>query len=549
MEVLSWIILALFLTATAALVTYGLHLYVLLALFIRRRRGARRRQEAVVRDYLARTEEADWPTVVTQIPIYNEADVCVRIIEAVARMQYPPGRHTIQVLDDSNDHSRELVDEAADRVRAAGVSIEVIRRPHRSGFKAGALAYGLRFTQARYVAVFDADFVPPPDFLRKAIPLLEASPDLACLQGRWAHLNRNESWLTQAQALGLDGHFAIEQGARAWNGLMMNFNGTAGVWRRAAIEDPRVGGWNGDTLTEDLDLSYRAQLAGWRIDYCLDLTCPAELPGSIAALKGQQRRWAVGSIQVARKLLPTIWRSGCSLGEKVEATLHLTQHLVSVWVLVLALISRPMLFVFNGEAAHSYWFWGSWILIFFSAVAPSLVYTYARFTLDGGWSGLLNVPRMIMLGCGICVNNAQAVLTGLFQHGGEFVRTPKSGSDAVAVRASSYRASHNRLWVIELLLGVYCSITFAVYVLDVHRGVSIFMLLYALGFLSVGWMSRPRGPRPAQDRVAPGAAVTACGPAAGAGPAAARTRESPVDTLVARPAPPAADPALADITA
>ncbi len=447
-NVLLWIVVVAFAVATLALATYGFHLYVLLMLFRRRVGGRRRQQFDIIEAYQKDRPEDCWPVVTTQIPIYNESQVAKRVIEAAAAICYPQGKHELQILDDSDDHTRELIDGVAERLRANGVDIKVVRREGREGYKAGALANGLASARGVYVAVFDADFVPPADFLHKAIPLLEASPDLACMQGRWSHLNREESWLTEAQALGIDGHFAIEQGARAWNGLMMNFNGTAGVWRKAAIEDPNVGGWSGDTLTEDLDLSYRAQLAGWRLDYCLDLACPAELPGTISGLKGQQRRWATGSIQVARKLLPRIWRTKLSLGKKIEATLHLTHYSVAIWMLLLALVARPMLLVFTDGKLFSQWFWLAWTVILLSAFAPSLVYAYARYTLGGKWSGLRTIPSMMILGCGMCVNNSLAVVRGLFLRGGQFVRTPKSGSVGTEAKPSAYRVAQGKMWLL-----------------------------------------------------------------------------------------------------
>ncbi|UCC31572.1 MAG: glycosyltransferase [Phycisphaerales bacterium] len=492
-----WIVTIGFLVATLTLAMYGLHLYLLLFLFRRRVKDRKRQQRDIIAEYQKTRAEDSWPVVTTQIPIYNESHVAPRIIEVVAAIDYPEGKHEIQVLDDSDDHTCSLVDTSVRRLAARGVDIKVIRRPSRTGYKAGALAYGLATAQGKYVAVFDADFVPPADFLRRAIPLLEASDDLACLQGRWQHLNREESWLTRAQALGIDGHFAIEQGARAWNGLLMNFNGTAGVWRRAAIDDPNVGGWSGDTLTEDLDLSYRAQMAGWKFDYCLDLACPAELPGNITALKSQQRRWATGSIQVACKLLPRIWRAKLSLAQKVEATLHLTHYSVAVWMLILALVARPMLLVFSEGRIFGEWFWLAWTVILLSAFAPSTVYAYARHTLGGGWSGLRTIPSMLVLGCGICVNNSLAVVRGLSLRGGEFVRTPKSGSMGGDARASSYRVMQNKMWLVEILLGVYSLFSFIVYFRQYHRLFSFFLFLYAIGFCLIGWASRPRRSRPA----------------------------------------------------
>ncbi len=491
-SVLFWTVLATFSVATLALAMYGLHLYVLLHLFRRRVKQEQRLQRDIIASYRAEHSDDGWPVVTTQIPLYNEHDVSQRIIEAVAAMDYPRGRHEIQVLDDSTDRTRELVDEVSHKLATKGVDIKVVRRENRRAYKAGALAHGLSSARGTYVAVFDADFVPPADFLRRAVPLLESSPDLACLQGRWSHTNRDESWLTEAQALGIDGHFAIEQGARAWNGLMMNFNGTAGVWRAEAINDPKVGGWSGDTLTEDLDLSYRAQLAGWRLDYSLDLACPAELPGTIEALKSQQRRWATGSIQVARKLLPRIWHSPLPLRQKLEATLHLTHYSVALWMLLLALVARPMLFVFADGRWFHQWFWVAWAVILLSAFAPSLVYAYARYSLERRWNGFRTIPSMVVLGCGLCLNNALAVLRGFSLRGGEFVRTPKSGSAAGSAKVSSYRVAPSGMWMVEVVLGLYSLLSFIVYFRENHRAFSFFLLLYAIGFLLTGWLSRPK---------------------------------------------------------
>jgi len=487
----NWVVLAFFLVATSALAVYGLHLYILVWLFRRRVKSVRAKQREIIEAFRRTVPETDWPIVTTQIPLYNEFDVAARIIRAVAEMDYPPGKHEIQVLDDSSDRTRDVIDDVAAALRAEGADVKVLRRSDRAGYKAGALALGVQAARGQYLSVFDADFVPPADFLRQAIPLLEADPAVACLQGRWAHLNEDESWITRAQALGIDGHFAVEQGARAWNGLMMNFNGTAGVWRKTAIEDPATGGWAGDTLTEDLDLSYRVQLAGWRMDYCLDLAAPAELPSHVCAFKSQQRRWATGSIQVAVKLLPRIWRSKQGLGRKIEATLHLTHYSVSVWMLILALLARPMLFITMSGDHVGDWLWALWGVVFVSAVAPAATYTYARLTLGGGLSGISLVPQMMVLGCGMCVNNALAVFRGLRLRGGEFVRTPKTGSRQLARSRGSYSPIQNHMWLWELGLGVWSLSSLVFYLVYTKWLVSVFLALYGIGFLLVGWMSRP----------------------------------------------------------
>ena len=494
-DILLWLTIAVFALASVALAVYGGHLYVLLLLFRRRAKQKRRRQAEIIAAYAKGRTPDRWPMVTTQIPIYNELDVAERIIRAVAAMDYPTGRHEIQVLDDSSDRTQSIVDRAVEALQDEGTDIKVIRRADRAGYKAGALAYGMKMLKGEYIAIFDADFIPPRDFLTRAVALLDDEPKLACLQGRWDHLNRDESWLTRAQAMGIDGHFAIEQGARAWNGLMMNFNGTAGVWRRAAIEDPAVGGWSADTLTEDLDLSYRAQLAGWKLDYCFDLACPAELPGSVVAFKSQQARWATGSIQVARKLLPRIWRAPMSLGKKVEATLHLTHYSVALWMLLLAVIARPMVMVHADGRLSVGWLWVIWFGILFAAMAPSMVYVYARYSLGGRWSGLGTIPAMLVIGCGICVNNSIAVVRGFFLRGGQFIRTAKSGSTQAAVRSSSYSTVVGKMWMAEILLGVYSGVSFAIYFTRFHKGFSVFLLIYAMGFLLIGWFSRPHRAR------------------------------------------------------
>ena len=243
-----WIVFFLFAVATLALAVYGIHLYVLLCLFRRRAASRREEQRAVIQAYQECSGDDRWPVVTSQIPIYNESDVSRRVMEAVAAMDYPKGQHEIQVLDDSTDGTEQIVDTVAARLVSRGIDIKVVRRPSRDGYKAGALAHGLASARGCYVAVFDADFVPPKGFLKQAIPLLEDAPELACMQGRWDHLNQSESWLTEAQALGIDGHFAVEQGARAWNGLMMNFNGTAGVWRKA--QDALTGALDSTNLAD-----------------------------------------------------------------------------------------------------------------------------------------------------------------------------------------------------------------------------------------------------------------------------------------------------------
>ncbi len=469
---------------------YGFHMYLLMFLAQRRRRRVREEQRRVIERYQQETAEDAWPTVTTQIPLYNEVSVARRIIEAAARMDYPVDRHEVQVLDDSTDDTRFVVDEVAAELRSRGYDVKVVRRPNREHYKAGALAHGLQQARGEFVAVFDADFVPSSGFLRRMIPLFDGRDDVCCVQGRWGHLNVEESWVTQALSLGLDLHFALEQSARNWSGLLMSFNGTGGIWRKVAIDDPRVGGWSGDTITEDLDLSYRAQLAGWRMIYNIDEECPSEIPSDVDALKTQQRRWATGTIQTARKLVPAVWRSPeLSLAQKLEATIHMSQYAISLPMLVVAVIGRLLPTMLTGDQWPE---WIQWLCASFllAAVAPWVAYVNASYSLGKGLPGPIRILKLTMLGLGLCLNNALAVVVGLFQRGGEFVRTPKSGSTRTGSRASVYKSLRSRLWVVELVLGVWCLAQWAYFVpMDGIGG--FFLLLYAMGLIAMGWGSAP----------------------------------------------------------
>ncbi len=508
--------LVLFLLLVALPSLYGFHMYLLMYLARRKRRQVRAQQRAVIQQYRRQTPEDQWPVVTTQLPLFNEITVARRVIEAAARMDYPAGRHEVQVLDDSTDGTRLVVDQVAAELVAQGYDVKVVRRPSRQHYKAGALAEGLKTARGEFIAIFDADFVPDRSFLRQMIPLIATRPDVCVVQGRWGHLNADESWVTEGLSLGLDMHFAIEQAARNWNGLLMNFNGTGGIWRKAAINDPQVGGWSGDTITEDLDLSYRAQLAGWKMVFCDQVVCPAEIPADINALKAQQRRWAVGIMQVARKLLPAVWRSQrLSLWQKLQATIHLTQYAIAVPMILVALIGRLLPLMLRGDVWPT---WIQWLCITFllAAVAPCVAYMNARRVVGGSIPGPLRVLKLMILGLGLCVNNGVAVITGLVQKGGEFVRTPKSGSLGRPAR-SAYASLPSRLWIFELLLGLYCLAQFLVFLPSDGVG-GLFLLLYAVGLMLIGWGSRPRRARPrstapAQTLPAPAAPAWPASPA------------------------------------
>jgi hypothetical protein len=417
--------------ATAVLVLFGLHAFKML--LWRRRFGPRYAAEIAVareRSPLGRTE---FPRVLVQLPLYNEARVAERAIDALARLDWP--NLEIQVLDDSTDETSAAVDRAVARVR--GVPVTVIRRDKREGFKAGALAHGLARSDARHVAVFDADFVPPPDFLRRAMPLFDMEGRVACVQGRWEHLNRHQNWLTRAQAVAIDAHFLVQQHARAARGAFLNFNGTAGVWRRAAIED--AGGWRGQTLTEDLDLSYRAQLRGYRIVYDPSVSAPAEVPPTIAAYKSQQRRWACGSTQCARLYLGPVWRSPLPLWAKAEATVHLCGYGACVAMMAL-MVLVPL------GAGHARFLlrdvrlWPLWVAVWAAAMGPidasvAAQRIRARRPSPPDPLSIRAVVACFLLGLGACANNAVAVVRGLLRPIRTFERTPKQGSATIPLRA------------------------------------------------------------------------------------------------------------------
>lgn len=396
------------------------------------------------------------PVVTVQLPVYNEALVVERLLRAVAELDWPADRLEIQLLDDSTDDTSAIAAPVVAELRARGLDVAHIRRADRVGFKAGALAVGMERARGSLIALFDADFVPPPGFLRAAVPHLQ-DPGVAAVQGRWTHLNRDWSRLTRAEALAIDGHFGVEQAARARTGLFLNFNGSAGVWRRAAIAD--AGGWSADTLTEDLDLSYRAQLAGWHIAYDPALVCPSELPVDLEAFKAQQRRWATGSMQTARKLLPRVWAARLPLFTKAQATLHLTHYAVHPLIALTALLTLPAVLapgVFDTPLRL-----GAVLLPFVLAMSgPTLLHTYAQRVLEGRLLRPADLGWLTLFGVGIAISNTRAVVDAFVGRGQPFVRTPKSG---VTRRDQSlpqrYRMPGDGLRGLEALLAAYCAVS------------------------------------------------------------------------------------------
>lgn len=439
-------LLALYYLILGVLALYGLHRLVLVSVWWRtRHRGAP-----------TPPPPSEWPKVTVQLPLYNELYVAERLIEAACRLDYPRDRLEIQVLDDSTDETREVVAATVARERARGVEVRHVRRSVRAGYKAGALAGGLDEAAGELIAVFDADFVPAPDFLRRTVPWF-ADPGLGMVQARWDHLNRGFSLLTRIQALLLDGHFRIEHAARNRGGCFFNFNGTAGIWRRRAIED--AGGWAADTLTEDLDLSYRAQLAGWRFLYLPDLGVPSELPVDVNGFKSQQHRWAKGSIQTGRKLLPRILRSRLPLRVKLEASVHLTNNLAYPLMVLLSLLVFPAMVLRRGGGLDEVLLVD--LPLFLGATGSVLVFYLASQLAGGGeWRRELRfLPALMGLGIGLSLSNARAVLSGLATRGGTFVRTPKYRIEdrrrRVEWRGLRYRAGRSLTFLLEGLFALY----------------------------------------------------------------------------------------------
>ena len=432
-------VLALYLAVLTVLCLNGLHRLWLLAEYRRRSRveHARGPQE--------------WPRVTVQLPVYNERYVVQRLIEACGALDYPRERLQIQVLDDSTDDTTSLAEKAVRSLCEQGVAAVVLHRENRLGFKAGALAEGLSSATGELVAIFDADFVPPPNFLRRTVP--HFTEGVGMVQARWGHLNPRTSWLTAAQSTLLDGHFVVEHTARYASGRWFNFNGTAGVWRREAIT--AGGGWQHDTLTEDLDLSYRAQLAGWRFIYLVDVVAPAELPPTMRAFKAQQHRWAKGSIQTARKLLVPIWRAPVPLAVKLEATAHLTANLSYPLLVVLSLILPWAILARAGEGPDALLLVD--LALFAGALFPFLGY-YGVAIIGSGQQGvgrrLATLPLALALGLGMALAQSRAVVQGLSGPIGIFERTPKTGG----LGDATYQAVVPALTTLELAMALYLAV-------------------------------------------------------------------------------------------
>src|SRR5215469_15954955 len=466
------------------LALYGIHRYTMCFQYFRNRRN-----------YIPDPPRhfAELPRVTVQLPIFNEQFVIDRLIEAVCAMEYPREKLEIQVLDDSTDETQEVATGIVARYAAMGHPIEYIHRTNRHGYKAGALDAGLKVAKGEFIAIFDADFVPPPDWLMKVIHHF-AEPEIGMVQTRWTQLNRDYSMLTQIEAILLDGHFVLEHGARARSGEFFNFNGTAGMWRRQAITD--AGGWQHDTLTEDTDLSYRSQMAGWKFKYLPDVECPSELPIEMTAFKTQQARWAKGLIQTSIKVLPMVFRSNIARKNKIEAVYHLTANMSYPLMVIMSALLIPAMI------CRFYQGWFQMLLIdvpLFTASSLSIAVFYVmsqRELFPKTWKKTFYyLPFLMALGIGLTVTNTKAVMEALLGIKSAFVRTPKYrvAKKGEKSQAAKYRKRLKLAPWIELLLGCYFLLAILYTFSNQNYFTAPFLILFVVGYWYTGLMSLLQG--------------------------------------------------------
>ncbi len=419
--------------------------------------------------------------VTIQLPLYNELYVVERLINTICKIDYPKDKFEIQVLDDSTDETVSIAARVVEEKRKEGFDISHIQRKNRDGFKAGALKEGLKIAKGEYIAIFDADFIPQKDFLKKTLSFF-TNENVGMVQTRWEHLNGDYSILTKAQALALDGHFVIEQSVRNKAGFFINFNGTGGVWRKDCIENS--GNWHADTLTEDLDLSYRAQLNGWKFIFLKDFTSPAELPSEINALKTQQFRWTKGAIETAKKILPQLWRSKVPLRIKLQGTFHLTNNFVFPFILLAAILNVPLVFVKNSGSHELYFAVMSVFVLAF--ISSFMFYLYSQKDIHPDWRKRIVLFPLFMAGSmGFAINNSRAVFEGLMNRKSEFVRTPKFklvGEDGSWMDKKYLNNKLGLAVIVETIMAVYCFIGVASSIYFLEIAVLPFQLLFFIGF-------------------------------------------------------------------
>ena len=434
-------------------------------------------------------EITDYPLVTIQLPLYNERYVITRLIDATMRLDYPKDKLEIQILDDSTDDTTGIIQDHIQRYIDQGFDIKHIHRTNRQGYKAGALKEGLEVAKGEYVAIFDADFIPRKKFLKRTIPYFYKYEKLGLVQTRWEHLNREYSLMTRTQAIALDGHFVIEQAVRNRAGFFINFNGTGGVWKKECIFD--AGNWEADTLTEDLDLSYRAQMKGWKFKYLVNFTSPAELPSDIFALKSQQFRWTKGAIETAKKIFPVVLKSDMSFKLKVQSFIHLCSNLAYPFILIAALLNLPVMLVkLSGEYDTIFKFMSLFIFAFISSF---LFYLYSQKDVYPDWQNrMIYFPVFLAGSMGFSVNNTKAVFEGLLGKKSEFVRTPKYKITGKQESWKGKKYVNKKLsftTYIEAFMAVYCFVGVVIAIGTAQIAAVPFQLMFFGGFATVSYLS------------------------------------------------------------
>jgi len=466
------------------LASYGAHRYVLVYLYYKNKKNHTTEPQA---------RFDDLPRVTVQLPIFNEQYVVDRLLDSICKLDYPREKLDIQLLDDSTDETVEVARGLVERYAAMGYPVTYHHRTNREGFKAGALAEGLKSAKGEFVAIFDADFVPSEDFLMKVIHHF-TNPKVGMVQTRWTHINRNYSFLTEVEAIMLDGHFVLEHSGRARSDVFFNFNGTAGMWRRQAIEE--AGGWQHDTLTEDTDLSYRAQLKGWKFVYLQDVECPAELPVEMTAFKTQQARWAKGLIQTSKKILPQVLKSDVPRHVKLEAWFHLTANLSYPLMIVLSVLLLPAMII----RFYQGWFQMLYIdlpLFMASTFSISSFYLVSQKELfPRTWPrAFLYLPFLMALGIGLTITNTRAVLEALVGKQTAFARTPKYRVESKKDKVGAKKYRKRLGWVpwVELMIGTYFASTVYYAIANENYITVPFLLLFVVGYWYTGLMSLLQG--------------------------------------------------------
>lgn len=476
---MDWLWITLYFLVLIGLSGYGFHRLMILTLYLRH---SRNRPEP-------KTHFKELPLVTVQLPCFNEMHVMERLLDSVANLNYPIDKLQIQVLDDSTDETIQICKTQVANLIERGFDAEYVHRTDRTGYKAGALENGTETAKGEYLFILDSDFVPEPDVLHKTIHYF-TDEKIGMIQTRWEHINRTYNVLTRIQAMFLDGHLELEQTARNRSGRFFTFNGTAGIWRKSCIAD--AGGWEHDTLTEDMDLSYRAQLKGWKFIFLNDVTTPAELPVDMEGFKSQQHRWTKGSIQVCKKCLVDIWKSNAPLHCKLEATAHLTSNFAYLLLFALLFLIWPK------QHSEITWFTENGIpeyflnlpIFFFGSVSVALFYIMSQKALrpDTWLKDILYLPLLLALGIGMSINNAKAVLEALFNHESSFVRTPKHGingsekNEKSAYVKSRYKAIKSLTPIVELAFGFFFTIVVVDNILNSHWIAAVLLMPFPIGF-------------------------------------------------------------------